>query len=83
MEMIQLKTPVQQLYHEYLDSDSYQNIRLQPFPKTSMIREETKGGMKQRGVAHAVYFLTRDMKFKAYNITKYLDTGVFNLVYEI
>ena len=23
------------------------------------------------------------MKFKAYNITNYLDTGVFNLIYEI
>ena len=39
--------------------------------------------MKTRGVTHAVYFFTRDMKFKAYNITGYLDTGVFNLIYEI
>jgi hypothetical protein len=81
--MVQLKTPVQEIYNEYLDPESYKNTRLEPFPKSSMIREETKGGMKSRGITNAVYFLTRDMKFKAYNITNYLDTGIFNLIYEV
>lgn len=71
------------MYTDFLDPNSYKNFRLQPFPKSSMIREETKGGLKSRGVTNAVYFFTRDMKFKAYNITNYLDTGVFNLIYEI
>jgi len=82
--MISLKNPVQNLYNEFLDEKSYQNYRLEPFPKSTIVHQEIKGNLRgAQGVSQAVYFVTRDMKFKVYNITNYLDTGVFNLIYEI
>ena len=70
-EMIYINEAFNPLSYLYLSENSYQKIRLKPFPMSSMIMSESRLNEQKL----SLYFLTRDMHFMTYNLTGYTEQG--------
>ena len=73
-KMIDVRKPYLDMGYTRVRKDSFKNIRVAPFPKSTLIVEEYLTVLKN-GTSTTLNFVTRDLEYMQFNLTTYTDSG--------